>query len=59
MISLYKKGKTHFIRGIHCCMETFPTRMLKEKLKEGYVTDPKELEAKQKANRTRKAKKDD
>ena len=60
MIQLYKKGDSHTIKGVKCAMESFPVSLLKEKLKEGYVADPTELEVKpeEKPKRTRKAKKD-
>ncbi len=41
MISLYRKGNTHVIRGTLCQMQQFDVNELEWAQSEGWLTDPK------------------
>ena len=43
-IQLYRKGSTHTVRGVECECKNFKTGDLTLLLKEGWVTDPSEID---------------
>ena len=44
-IALYKSGDTHTVRGIKCEIIRCEFLQMEDRLKEGYVKDPSELES--------------
>ena len=45
MIALYRKGNSHNVRGIVCEVGRFHSSKLKQRLLEGWVIDPKLINA--------------
>jgi hypothetical protein len=45
MIVLYRKGNSHEVDGIKCEAGRFPTKQLHARLADGWVTDPRNIEA--------------
>lgn len=54
MITLYKKGSTHIVKGVECEIKNFNIDELESAKKEGYVTDPKDLNKKPKRKSPKK-----
>ena len=46
MITLYKKGNTHIVRGVICELRKFGNNELDYALSIGYITDPKKIDEK-------------
>lgn len=47
MITLYKKGNSHIVRGIICELRNFKTNELEFAKSLGYITDPLKLDEKE------------
>ena len=47
MITLYKKGNSHIVRGVICELRSFKTNELEFAKSLGYITDPLKLDEKE------------
>lgn len=56
MISLYKSGNSHTVRGVVCEIGRFPAAKLSQRLGEGWFTCPTQIDEKLTTNKQIRAK---